>query len=320
MSVAHRQSAPTVLELDLFDPDALAEGVTGGRLEHHQVGPGRFSGRIVRRELDGMPLDTGRYSRPLISVGSFEPRSITVGCVLAAPESGIINASRFGPGDFVVFTEGAEMEYLVPGGTQWLAVQCDPDLLAGLGACDEGLRRTGVLSGGRANQAACLGLLRQAARLDGAHAGPPGIPGLDRRSLPELLAGLLGPQGHQRRRGSFRARAELVRRFRALAEADPRAPKSVLGLCRELGVSPRTLQLVFREHLGVTPIAYCASLRLTEAHRALLRGGEDNTQVTEVARRFGFAHMGRFAAAYRRQFGLLPSETLQHRKGLWMAV
>lgn len=323
-------SPPSVLELDLFDPDALAECVKGSRLEHHQLGPGRFTGRIVRRWVDGVLLDTGRYSRPLISLGSFQPGSVTVGCVLAAPESGIINASRFGPGDFVVFPEGSEMDYQVPAGTHWLALQCNPDLLAGLGASDTGLRRMGVLSGGLASQAACLRLLRRAARLEGGgpHPSPtdltrpdvcrpdpigpdlPGIPGLDRPSLPELLAGLLGPQGCQRRRLSFGARSALVRRFRELAEADPGGPASVLGLCRELGVSPRTLQFVFREQLGVTPIAYCTSLRLTQVHRALLRGAEDNTQVGEVARRFGFVHMGRFAAAYRRQFGLLPSEAL----------
>ena len=31
--------------------------------------------------------------------------------------------------------------------------------------------------------------------------------------------------------------------------------------------------------------------------------------VTTVAMRFGFVHLGRFAAEYRRMFGEIPSET-----------
>ena len=49
-----------------------------------------------------------------------------------------------------------------------------------------------------------------------------------------------------------------------------------------------------------------------EAHAALRDAdpGDDIT-VTEVALRFGFAHTGRFAAAYRRRYGQAPSATLR---------
>jgi AraC-like DNA-binding protein len=33
-----------------------------------------------------------------------------------------------------------------------------------------------------------------------------------------------------------------------------------------------------------------------------------------VAHRAGFAHLGRFATAYRARFGNTPSETLHHRR------
>jgi transcriptional regulator GlxA family with amidase domain len=72
------------------------------------------------------------------------------------------------------------------------------------------------------------------------------------------------------------------------------------------GVSARRLQEAFREHLGTTPMEYLRSVRLDRVH-AELRCGAGG--VTETAHRWGFTHLGRFAAAYRERFGVLPSET-----------
>ena len=76
------------------------------------------------------------------------------------------------------------------------------------------------------------------------------------------------------------------------------------------GVSHRTLNYAFREHLGVTPKTYLKSMRLDAARRDLGRSGPD-TKIADIANRHGFWHLGQFAADYRRQFGELPSETLR---------
>ena len=78
------------------------------------------------------------------------------------------------------------------------------------------------------------------------------------------------------------------------------------------GVSVRTLQAGFHEHLDNSPTSYIRDLRLDRAHADLLEGDPyAGPQVTDVALRWGFSHFGRFAALYRRRFGERPSETLR---------
>jgi AraC family ethanolamine operon transcriptional activator len=78
-----------------------------------------------------------------------------------------------------------------------------------------------------------------------------------------------------------------------------------IDLCRELGVSDRTLRLAFRERYGLGPMAYYKALRLN-AVRSRLKAGAV-VAVAAAAREFGFHHLGNFAADHRRLFGEPPS-------------
>ncbi|UAL29665.1 AraC family transcriptional regulator [Nocardioides rotundus] len=77
------------------------------------------------------------------------------------------------------------------------------------------------------------------------------------------------------------------------------------------GVSRRSLQRAFQQHLGTTPIAYLTQVRLERARADLLDAEPGETTVTDVANRWGFAHHGRFARQFRERFGELPSEALR---------
>ena len=79
------------------------------------------------------------------------------------------------------------------------------------------------------------------------------------------------------------------------------------------GVGVRVLQESFRRHVGVPPLTYLRRLRLEGVHADLLRGEECDRSVSEVAHRWGFTHLGRFAGAYRDHYGITPSETLRKR-------
>jgi AraC-like DNA-binding protein len=73
------------------------------------------------------------------------------------------------------------------------------------------------------------------------------------------------------------------------------------------GVPGRTLRQHFSDFKGMAPMAYLRRTRFAEARADLLR--RDGRTVTEIARHWGFEHMGRFAAGYRRLFAEPPSAT-----------
>ena len=70
----------------------------------------------------------------------------------------------------------------------------------------------------------------------------------------------------------------------------------------------RSLQAGFQRVLDTSPLAYLRDLRLRAVHVELTRP-ENFLPVREVALKWGFTHMGRFAAQYREAFGVTPSET-----------
>lgn len=102
-----------------------------------------------------------------------------------------------------------------------------------------------------------------------------------------------------------------VSRAVELLRDDPARPWTVAVLASAVFTSVRSLQEGFRRTLDTTPTAYLRRLRLERARQDLLAVGPERVSVTEVAARWGFLHVSRFAAAYAQRFGELPSETLR---------
>jgi AraC-like DNA-binding protein len=104
----------------------------------------------------------------------------------------------------------------------------------------------------------------------------------------------------------------VLRRATAFIEAHPEDPLTVGQIAAAAGVGIRAVQSAFRRHLGVTPMAYLRRVRLERVHRDLRAGDPfDGVTVQDVARRWGFANLGRFAAEYRAEYDETPSRTLR---------
>lgn len=107
------------------------------------------------------------------------------------------------------------------------------------------------------------------------------------------------------------AHPRAVKQAIAMIEANPEQWFGVADLASAVGVSVRCLQEGFRRSAGMPPMSYLREVRLARAHADLEEAEPDGVTVAFVANSWGFTHLGRFAAAYQKKYGVLPSETLR---------
>ena len=129
-----------------------------------------------------------------------------------------------------------------------------------------------------------------------------------------LMTGLLLAQPHSHSEWLARGRAGAsrppsVKRVVDLVEREPAGDLSLGRLASVSGMGPRALQRNFRQHVGVSPREYVQWVRLGRVHDDLVAGA--GSTVAEIAFRWGFTHVPRFAGAYQDRYGMTPSMTLR---------
>lgn len=94
-----------------------------------------------------------------------------------------------------------------------------------------------------------------------------------------------------------------VARAVAQMEAALDAPAPIPIIAASLGLSPRRLETLFRQNLGLTPGAYALGLRLAAARRMLT---DTRHPLSEIALRTGFSSPATLSRAFRARFGQPP--------------
>lgn len=94
----------------------------------------------------------------------------------------------------------------------------------------------------------------------------------------------------------------------ARMEATLDTPEPVAQLAARVGLSPRRLEMLFRQNLGLTPAAYALDLRLSAARRMIV---DTRHPLAEVAIRTGFSAPSTLSRAFRARFGIAPSALRQ---------
>ncbi|MFD3542236.1 helix-turn-helix transcriptional regulator [Streptomyces sp. NPDC058662] len=106
------------------------------------------------------------------------------------------------------------------------------------------------------------------------------------------------------------ATSDTLRRAIAFIEDNAHLDVTLEQIAASIPITPRAVQYAFARHADTTPLRYLRRVRLARAHHDLRHADPDTTRISDIARRWGFAHQGRFATAYRQEYGVPPSTTL----------
>ena len=134
------------------------------------------------------------------------------------------------------------------------------------------------------------------------------------QSMLGAVVAVVADDGAAKPASACAGRRNVVDAAKAFMRSRIAEPITVADLCRELGVSRRTLQYSFQEVLGINPVAFLRAMRLNGVRRDLKSAARPADSVQDIAARWGFWHLGHFVTDYKRMFGELPSETLRGRR------
>ncbi|WP_030761600.1 AraC family transcriptional regulator [Streptomyces sp. NRRL F-2664] len=291
-----------------------------------QIGgrPGDTRARISRTEVGGLSVDRLSFGYTM----GYDAGCLGKVCLVTMHSGTIVDTTGgreevFGPGEtFLLAPHDRPYEGEVRE-ARYTITMFDPRLLGRVAAVpgEKEVRITGARAVGPAENrrlGAAVAYLRDHVLDDGAaSAAPDGL--VVATAAQHLAATVLGALPNTARSGEAvgprdtrDAHSDTLRRAAAFIEANAHRDITLADIAASVPVTPRAVQYAFTRHAGTTPLGHLRRVRLARAH-AELRSADPagTTTVAAVAGRWGFAHQGRFAAAYRREYGVAPSRTLR---------
>lgn len=127
--------------------------------------------------------------------------------------------------------------------------------------------------------------------------------------LPRAIILALSQESSKAKKPDPKERYWTIRRVKEYIEDFSYTDITVRDLCRAAFVSERTLRYAFNEYYGISPKAFVKMIRLNRVRQDLQRFTPEEKNISDIANRWGFWHLGQFAKDYKSLFGELPSET-----------
>ena len=319
---------PPITELEVTNPEDLVNAVRSAIFEPCLLARTSMKSRLARVVCPEVTLDFASLGSSFLFTGVTSKDLYTLIFVLDCPIQG--KAFNFGvehhDGYMALFAPSGIVDALTPMGYSNATLSLSADVFHRevehlLPEIPDRVVRNGLaFRVGMVAQQYLRSLLMEvrAAMSDPARplAGLPARVALERRLIDTFLGALHdGISGDGPRLRSRAAQPERrLRQAREFLEASVDRLFHLDELCRELGMSRRGIEVMFRKSLGTTPGRYLHCQRLNAVRRSLVRADPDSTMVKEVAHGWGFLHMGHFGQNYRALFGETPRATLERTR------
>jgi AraC-like DNA-binding protein len=307
-----------------LEPDHYEAGLGQAQIQAVILPRDKFRARLTWAELHHFQVLRCEEDAPRVAYLQFAPRLAFMTFSADSAPLPVWRGTEMQAGDVVFYGRGERLHQLTPGPFVWNVIAMDPAQLEYYGRALAGTPFS-LPSEGRAlqpSQRIAAGLRRLHARICRLAETKPTIvshvevarameQGLIQMLVTCLTSASARPDDHAKPR-----HARIMARFEEVLAEDLSRPLAMPELCALIAVSDRTLRLCCAEFLGMSPTQYVLLRRLKEVRRELRDANLNMVSVAEIAHRFGFAELDRFAQSYRATYGETPSATLQRIPGM----
>lgn len=300
------------------EPDQYEANLRRAQIELTIACRGQFKARLTWAELDHLQVLRGEEDLPRVGFVCLRPELCFVTLPAAPGPWPVWSGIKLRPNEILFHGCGERSHQSTPASFVWNVIAIDPVQLEHYGRALSGKPfhwpPTNILRPSPRDAARLKRLHAQICRL--AETKPRILShsevahGIE-QDLIQALITCLAARVRAHDLGNREHIRFLIRLEEVLADhlSDPLL--DMTRLCELTGITERGLRSYCVEFLGMTPTRYVLLRRLRQARIALRDGDPGVTEVAELARRFGFASIGRFARAYKAAFGETPATTLQ---------
>jgi len=307
-----------------LEPDHYEASLRQAQIEAVIVPRAKFRAHIIWAELHHLQVLRCKEDSPRVAYVQLGPGLAFVTFPVGSEPLPVWRRKEMQAGDLMFHSRGERLHQSTPRPSVWNVIAMDPAQLERYGWALSGTPFS-LPPEGRALQPSP----RLAARLRRLHAqacrlaetkskilSHSEVARAIEQGLIQVLVTCLTTASARTDGYAERHHARIMVRFEEVLAEYLSRPLHMPELCDRIVVSDRTLRLCSAEFIGMTPTQYVLLRRLKEVRRVLRDADPDKVKVREVAHRFGFTQLGRFAGTYRATFGETPSTTLQRTPGV----
>ena len=312
---------PSSVVQTFTDPDDYATAIRNTKAELTITERGHFSGKLTRIDLHRLWMQRFADNLPRVAHSGGGSNRVSISFRTQPGPTLLWGDAEMLPTNIVLHGEGGSPFQRSSGSAAWagLSLPVEDAAVVGETLADGALTRPKQTLLVTPARSAMARLQRLHATVAGLAEDAPEIiahPEAARsleQALIQAMADCLATREGRKNTLAQEQHAIVMRRFRRVVEENPEEPLYIPDICKAIRVSPRALLLCCQEHLGMGPNRYLLLRRMQLVRRALRQATPDTTSVTEIAARYGFWQLGRFAVKYHSLFGESPSATLRQQ-------
>ena len=305
-----------------LESSLVCDVVHGGHFEHRLLSAGHATLEHQRLVLDGVLLESGAYDFPVVARGVMPRETVCIGLVAEGAEVARCNTTPICDDEVQIYTNGVDLLYHAAGMSRWInfgipEARLQEAAIACIGHPIDLPKKDAVwvqLSRGRrsalirlADDAFAIGRTFEKTGIS-----PMLATAISRGLVSSYVDALYEADiagGRRKPNPAARQHFHLLLACERIAMSDEAREMDLADIAQRSGYSRRALELIFNRTLGMPPGRWFMNIRLNGALCELLTATPE-CHVGDIALRWGFRHLARFAEQYRRAFGELPSQTL----------